>query len=255
MVLAWLSSSPWRCRFALFLPQHRRMCSRDLGAASAGPAQRGRTNTRVPSRDKPATQRVYFYYVDLHGRLYLDEDGQLPAAATIRPKVFNIATCLKEPKFLDFFFRQMRVNDLEAAHRADGYGHVSPCGRELNFVRAADTGVVFSRLEGNRLFYAPTLSVEYDMTALAVSEIGRVYHPAPAHLGGRALLASALVDSLIAPAIQVDDDGTFILDVLSHQQVLRQHSPGGAVAGDAENGGGADGGNRFLRLAAHTDGA
>ena len=182
----------WRCRFALFPPQRRHMGVR-------------------------AKPREYFYYVDLHGRLYLDEDAPTP-----RPKVFNIATCLKEPRFLDFFFRQMRVNNLEAgmAHRSRGYGHVSPCGRELNFVRAADTGVVFSRLEDNRLFYAPTLSVEYDMTALAVSEIGRtptadlscvlhctqftrdesafpcagrVYHPAPAHLGGCALLASALV--------------------------------------------------------------
>lgn len=119
--------------------------------------------------------REYFYYVDLHGRLYLDDDAESAelSAVRTRPKVFNIATCLKEPKFLDFFFKQMRLNELETKHKAAGYGHVSPCGRELNFVRAADTAVVFSRLEHNRLFFAPTLSVEYEMTALTISDTGR----------------------------------------------------------------------------------
>jgi len=105
-----------------------------------------------------------------------------------RRPVYNMATCLKDPVFLDFFFRRLRVNDLAAgqaqAHRANGYGHVSPCGMELNFLKAADSAAVFSRLSENRLFYAPSLYVPYDKTALTVClTSGRVYHPAPAFLG------------------------------------------------------------------------
>ena len=64
-----------------------------------------------------------------------------------------------------------------------GYTHISPCGLELNYVRPADTAMVFSRLVEENLFYAPSLSVKYDKTSLRVSEAGRVYHPAPAKLG------------------------------------------------------------------------
>ena len=111
-----------------------------------------------------------------------DAEGAEHSAVRTRPKVFNIATCLKEPKFLDFFFKQLRVNELESKHKAVGYGHVSPCGRELNFVRAADTAVVFSRLEQNRLFFAPTLSVEYEMTALTISDIGKEHRAHVEHV-------------------------------------------------------------------------
>ena len=164
----------------------RKMCTDSGSLGKANVQERGGAR-------RPKPLREYFYYVDLHGRLYLDgTDGQRSAKG--RPKVYNIATCLKEPKFLDFFFRQMRVNNLPegSKHRENGYNFLSPCGRELNFVRAADTALVFSRLSEDRFFYAPSLSVPFDKTALMVSPQGRMYHPAPASVGGECLSAHIL---------------------------------------------------------------
>ncbi len=59
------------------------------------------------------------------GRLFLED---------MMPK--NVATSLKSPKFLRFFFRQLRINDTGV--HVD-YGYVSPCGSEMNFVKPADT--------------------------------------------------------------------------------------------------------------------
>eukprot|EP00965_Chrysotila_dentata_P249614 6208985-Pleurochrysis_carterae.AAC.2 len=69
-----------------------------------------------------AQRREYFYFVDLQGRLYLDETW---------PK--GVATCLRSGKFLDFFFSRMRVN--ATGIREHQFPFVSMCGRERNFVR------------------------------------------------------------------------------------------------------------------------
>jgi hypothetical protein len=47
-----------------------------------------------------AAKREYFYFIDLQGRLFLED---------MVPK--SIATSLKSPKFLRFFFSQVRAND------------------------------------------------------------------------------------------------------------------------------------------------
>lgn len=108
--------------------------------------------------------------------------------------MFNMATCLKEPKFLNFFFKRLVPNTLdEGAQYLPSYNYVSPCGRELNFVRAEDTGLVFQRLEEGQLFYAPALSVPFQPEQLCVSDDGRLYHPAPRI--GLGLMASGLVHS------------------------------------------------------------
>lgn len=93
--------------------------------------------------------RCYFYNIDLHGRLFLEETS---------PK--NVATCLKDTKFLNFFFKQIRSIDDEGITvksfmkmhgiPSDHYPYVSLCGsREYNFIRPATKPFVFHSMEIN----------------------------------------------------------------------------------------------------------
>jgi len=166
-------------------------------------------------------QKNYFYSVDLQGRVFLEET---------LPK--NIATSIKSPQFLDFFYKRMKrvsskevqsltMNDepspattvsttvtttasLNSKSDNDNsnvsepgiesdYPFVSPCGLyELNFVRPADSVIVFQylqekkmnnqedRLEDAReleLVFAATLSQPFSPCKLALSKrSGRLYH-------------------------------------------------------------------------------
>ena len=59
------------------------------------------------------------------------------------------------------------------------YPYVSPCGKELNFIRPAATPIVFHTLDhnNNTLVYAGSRTQEFQMSALAMSErTGRLYH-------------------------------------------------------------------------------
>ncbi|EKU22542.1 hypothetical protein NGA_0443110, partial [Nannochloropsis gaditana CCMP526] len=82
--------------------------------------------------EEEGLQRRYFYTVDLQGRLYLEESP-----------VKNMTSCLKDDKFLNFFFRQIRRNDT-GLHPS--YPFVSPCGKEMNYLLPADMPVVFHDL-------------------------------------------------------------------------------------------------------------
>ena len=74
-----------------------------------------------------APPRQYYYFVDTHGRLYLHDS---------KPR--NIATCLKDNKFLDFFWKRLQPNSGQLVPTSS-FPYVSPCGIELNFVQCADT--------------------------------------------------------------------------------------------------------------------
>lgn len=95
--------------------------------------------------------------------------------------------------------------------------------KELNFVRAEDTGVVFSRLCGPDLYYAPSLFVTFNPAELTLSGQGRLYHPAPACVGGRALVASAIVDSQLQTSISFREDGEMILEYEGKIHTIRDH--------------------------------
>ena len=75
--------------------------------------------------------REYFYYVDHHGFLFLDDS---------RMKHWTAA--LKEEKLLFNFFRRLRRND---TGRYPEFAWLSLCGRERNLVRVEDRPVVFTR--------------------------------------------------------------------------------------------------------------
>ncbi|CEL92074.1 unnamed protein product [Vitrella brassicaformis CCMP3155] len=112
--------------------------------------------------------REYFYVVGHQGHLFLEDT---------EPK--NIATSLKDGKFLDFFWRQLRENT-SRPDLAERYPWVSPCGRELNWVRAEEAPIVFHSLcEGGDapfLTYAGSLRVPFHPEQL-VSSRGRFFHP------------------------------------------------------------------------------
>jgi hypothetical protein len=117
----------------------------------------------------PSPVREYFYFIDLRGRLW------------------HGSSELSDPVFLQMFFRQLRPNTT-GRHRE--YPYVSPCGNELNYVRAADTPIVFQHLRDGRLWYGGNLSVPFLPESLRFSDDGILYHPAP--VGGWGRLAPAL---------------------------------------------------------------
>jgi hypothetical protein len=121
--------------------------------------------------EEQGQQLNWFYYVDHQGRIFAEE--------TI-PK--NIATSIKAPKFLDFFFRQIRDNDRAEFAEFAEYPWYSPCGKEHNFIKASPHPVVFHELKTNKdntlvLVWGATLEVKFDPSQLSISEDGYLYHP------------------------------------------------------------------------------
>ncbi|OQR80769.1 hypothetical protein ACHHYP_17219 [Achlya hypogyna] len=125
--------------------------------------------------EEQAERRNYFYYVDLQGQLFLED---------MVPK--NIATSLKSPKFLKFFFHQLRphaATDLQYVPAFLEYPFRSPCGPEMNYIKVADTPVVVTELQKRGDSWSlttnadPERTVPFDPTLLAISATtGRLYH-------------------------------------------------------------------------------
>lgn len=129
----------------------------------------------------------------------------------------NVATSLKSPKFLNFFWRMLRpnpshspefrANDDSARFDAD-YPFVSPCGKEMNYIRPADTPIVFDSLREKKdgheeLVYAETLSEPFDPSLLVWGEAtDRLYHPVRRHKRLSVPGSSAVTDAVD----RLDDD-------------------------------------------------
>mmetsp|Transcript_29808 Transcript_29808/g.62205 ORF Transcript_29808/g.62205 Transcript_29808/m.62205 type:complete len:244 (+) Transcript_29808:106-837(+) len=118
------------------------------------------------------TRRYYFYNIDLQGRLFLEETF---------PK--NIATSIKDEKFLDFFFSKIRwantkeFDFLAQNEISDDYPFVSKCGSETNFIRPAAMPIVFHSLVDDTLFYGGNLGVPFESDRLAISkDSGKFYY-------------------------------------------------------------------------------
>jgi len=153
--------------------------------------------------EEQGEKRNYFYHIDLQGRLFLED---------VLPK--NVATSLKSDKFLDFFWHMLRPNTLGTFEE---YPFISPCGKEMNFVRPADTPIVFDRIDYSepngfpRLVYASAHSQEFDPSALVWhTETERIYHPVTKHKrlkGSMGLLRSHLGISLSERFVFENDGG------------------------------------------------
>lgn len=105
--------------------------------------------------------------------------------------------------FLTFFFKHLEPNR-SGRYEAE-FPFVSHCGRERNFLRCADRPIVFTHLlppRAGAAAAAPLLSYCGGAERLALPfqphnllvlpENGRLYHPAPAQVGGVGLVRSAL---------------------------------------------------------------
>ncbi|ETI34432.1 hypothetical protein F441_18895 [Phytophthora nicotianae CJ01A1] len=128
--------------------------------------------------DRQAHKRRYFYYIDLQGRLFLEDT---------RPK--NIATSLKSAKFLRFFFSQVRPNGLAQCKSKEEedfleYPFRSPCGKEMNFIKCADRPFVYEDLRRDErsgkwtlVFGGGELTMPFLPETLRISlSTGRLYH-------------------------------------------------------------------------------
>ncbi|XP_055620351.1 UPF0598 protein CG30010 isoform X2 [Toxorhynchites rutilus septentrionalis] len=143
--------------------------------------------------------REYFYYIDHEGMLFLDD-----------ARIKNFTSCFKEKKFLEFFFKRIRLNNGDR-YRED-FPFVSLCGRERNYIRCDDVPIVFTDIykdsEGiERLAYAHAgdlLSVPWEPNRICMFPTsGRVYHPAPEQYGSIGLIRSRL-------AIELSKNFTFL---------------------------------------------
>lgn len=95
----------------------------------------------------------------------------------------NIATSIKDEKFLNFFFSRIQsARDVDREFLAlesveNDYPYVSLCGKEVNFIRPAATPIVFHSLVGNDLHFGGSLIRPFNASYLAVSlKTGRLYH-------------------------------------------------------------------------------
>ncbi|CAG0887044.1 unnamed protein product [Darwinula stevensoni] len=131
--------------------------------------------------------REYFYYIDHQGMLFLDD-----------AKMKNFTSCLKEKKFLRFFFRQIHHN--KTGRYMDSFPWLSPCGLERNFIRCDDTPIVYTHLIKRDSWYdfGYAHAGEYLVTPFEPDRVcmlpqtGRIYHPAAEKVGGVGLIRSGL---------------------------------------------------------------
>ena len=129
--------------------------------------------------DHWAQKRVYFYEIDLRGRLF--SQANLVARTE--------ATCLKSIKFLNFFFNRIQpVGDFTSTRHfqaltefSSQYPWVSPCGKELNFIKADDCPFVVKDViqndEGEFVaLYGGDLTIPFDPSKVVLGdETQRLY--------------------------------------------------------------------------------
>ncbi|XP_022091970.1 UPF0598 protein C8orf82-like [Acanthaster planci] len=145
--------------------------------------------------------REYFYFIDHQGQLFLDDT-----------KVKNFITCFKDKKFLAFFFKRLKLNNME--RYAGNFPYLSPCGAERNFVRCDDRPIVFTKIlapengldtseeaPSDRLVcnHADSFTVKFEPAKVCMlPKSGRIYHPAPKKTGGVGLIKSSVAIEISA---------------------------------------------------------
>lgn len=149
----------------------------------------------VQGQEPEPRVREYFYYVDHQGMLFLDDS-----------KMKNFTSCIKEKKFLRFFFNQLKINN---SNRYEEFPYISRCGKERNFVRCDDCPFVFTHIiEKETSEGHPEMHLAYNHAdslltlkflpnkVVMIPETGRVYHPAPERVGSVGLVQSKLAIEL-----------------------------------------------------------
>ena len=130
----------------------------------------------------------------------------------------NFTSCIKDKKFLHFFFTRIRPN--ATARYESEFPFVSHCGRERNYIRCDDTPVVFSHIftktatdgKGDCYQFAfgnagELLYHDFQPEHICmVPETGRVYHPAHEFYGGFGLIKSSLSIEISNSFLYESDD-------------------------------------------------
>ncbi|KAI1709645.1 homeodomain-like domain-containing protein [Ditylenchus destructor] len=138
--------------------------------------------------------REYFYYVDHEGQLFMDDS-----------RMKNFTSCFKDKFFLDFFFRRLRLNNTERYR--ESFPYISPCGKELNFVRCDDRPIVFTELDDDESMFVCNYSnkkTKLEPSKLCWFRNGRLYHPSTFDNYG--LVKSKIADRLF-PRFKMDANG------------------------------------------------
>ncbi|XP_034235710.1 UPF0598 protein CG30010 [Thrips palmi] len=150
----------------------------------------------VQGQEPETGVREYFYYIDHHGMLFLDDS-----------KIKNFTSCFKDKQFLIFFFRRLKKNNTGRYEKY--FPFWSDCGKERNYIRGDDYPIVFthiakkvprgaSELEEHVCYghAGDVLSFRFDPSKIFMAESGRVYHPAPSNGGSVGLISSKLAIEL-----------------------------------------------------------
>uniref|UniRef100_A0A0K0FHL6 UPF0598 protein (inferred by orthology to a C. elegans protein) n=1 Tax=Strongyloides venezuelensis TaxID=75913 RepID=A0A0K0FHL6_STRVS len=138
--------------------------------------------------------REYFYYIDHEGQLFLHDS-----------KMYNFTTCFKDKRFLTFFFRNLKLNDVKRYD--DEFPYLSVCGNELNFVSCNDKPIVYTKWnEDDDTFQINWSNRQQKINPanLFMLENGRLYHSSTFDNYG--LVRSSLADKFF-PMFLFDDEG------------------------------------------------
>lgn len=112
----------------------------------------------------------------------------------------NFTSCFKEKKFLEFFFKRVRLN--KTGKYEDEFPYISLCGRERNYIRCDDVPIVYTHIISKSDPEVDFLTFGYAGELLMsqfqpekvymLPTTGRVYHPADDKYGGIGLIRSQL---------------------------------------------------------------
>lgn len=136
--------------------------------------------------------REYFYYINHEGMLFLDDS-----------RAKNFTSAYKDIEFLNFFYKQLRLN--KTGRFEELFPYISLCGLERNFLRCDDQPIVFTEFQDN----GTTLRIgqssrtyPFEPASLSMLKNGRLYHKAP--FGEYGLVMSKTADKLF-PLFTFDD--------------------------------------------------
>lgn len=153
----------------------------------------------------------------------------------------NFTSCFKEKKFLEFFFKRIRMNT--TGRYQEEFPFLSLCGRERNFIRCDDVPIVYTNVV--KIDNADFLSFGYAGDLLKAKfmpekiymlpSTGRVYHPAEDKYGGVGLVKSKLAiefsknfefndDNLKGPSHFKWENNTYELDQNWFQEQIKKHN-------------------------------
>ena len=141
----------------------------------------------------------------------------------------------QDKQFLAFFFKRLKINNTGIFQK--DFPYLSPCGKEINYIRCEDRPIVFSSFledqeetSNNELYHltfngiGPKVKFEFQPSKLCMlPKSGRVYHPAPEKAGGVGLVKSSLAIELSRHFIHktgtpdVDPPTHFFWNDIEHQ--------------------------------------